>query len=37
MSENVENSENFKEHKILGLANSVREELIVTGKSLKWG
>lgn len=27
----------YKEHKVLGLANCVREELIVTGESPKWG
>lgn len=26
-----------KEHKVLGLANCVRDELIITGKVPKWG
>lgn len=39
MSKDVGNmvSMEYKEHKVLGLANCVREELIVTGESPKWG
>lgn len=39
MSKDVGNivSVECKEHKVLGLANHVREELIIIGESPKWG
>lgn len=39
MSKDVGNMVNveWKEHTVLGLANCVREELIIAGKVPKWG
>lgn len=39
MSKDVGNmmSMECKEHKVLGLANHVSEELIITGEAPKWG